>query len=80
MDQTWWKGRDSGLGDDDEAIPSNFDKDFTTEPVSVIGLIAFSFFVVPGAVIFGGVGVWLLFFSIMNPYCLLYTSPSPRDS
>ncbi|GIS44475.1 MAG: hypothetical protein Ct9H90mP16_15450 [Candidatus Poseidoniales archaeon] len=41
---------------------------FTTEPVSVIGLIAFSFFVVPGAVIFGGVGVWLLFFSIMNPY------------
>ena len=68
MDQTWWKGQDSGLGDDDEAVPSNFDKDFTTEPVSVIGLIAFSFFVVPGAVIFGGVGVWLLFFSIMNPY------------
>ena len=52
----------------DIAVPSNFDKDFTTEPVSVIGLIAFSFFVVPGAFIFGGVGVWLLFFSIMNPY------------
>ena len=68
IDQTSWKDRDSGLGDDDEAVPSNFDKDFTTEPVSVIGLIAFSFFVVPGAVIFGGVGVWLLFFSIMNPY------------
>ena len=67
MDQTWWKGQDSGLGDD-EAVPSKLDKDFTTEPVSVIGLIAFSFFVVPGAVIFGGVGVWLLFFSIMNPY------------
>ena len=42
MDQTWWKGQDSGLGDDD-AIPSKLDKDFTTEPVSVIGLIAFSF-------------------------------------
>ena len=68
MDQTWWKGLDSGLGDDDEAVLSNFDKDFTTEPVSVIGLIAFSFFVVPGAVIFGGLGVWLLVFSIMNPY------------
>ena len=67
MDQTWWKGRDTGVGDD-EAFPSKLDKDFTTEPVSVIGLIAFSFFVVPGAVIFGGVGVWLLFFSIMNPY------------
>ena len=66
MDQTWWKGRDSGAGD--AAVPSKLDKDFTTEPVSVIGLIAFSFFVVPGAVIFGGVGVWLLFFSIMNPY------------
>ena len=58
---------DSGLGDD-EVVPSKLDKDFTTEPVSVIGLIALSFFVVPGAVIFGGVGVWLLFFSIMNPY------------
>ena len=58
---------DSGLGDD-EVVPSKLDKDFTTEPVSVIGLIAFSFFVVPGAFIFGGVGVWLLFFSIMNPY------------
>ncbi|MEC9120162.1 MAG: hypothetical protein VYC33_02410, partial [Candidatus Thermoplasmatota archaeon] len=52
----------------DVTVPSKLDKDFTTEPVSVIGLIAFSFFVVPGAVIFGGVGVWLLFFSIMNPY------------
>ncbi len=67
MDQTWWKGRDSGAGDA-AAVPSKLDQDFTTEPVSVIGLIAFSFFVVPGAVIFGGVGVWLLFFSIMNPY------------
>ena len=59
---------DSGLGDDDEAVPSKLDKDFTAEPPSVIGVIAFSFFVVPGAIIFGGVGVWLLFFSIMNPY------------
>ena len=67
MDQTWWKGQDPGLGDED-AIPSKLDKDFTTEPVSVIGLIALSFFVVPGAVIFGGLGVWFLFFSIMNPY------------
>ena len=40
----------------DVAVPSKLDKDFTTEPVSVIGLIAFSFFVVPGAVIFGGWG------------------------
>ena len=68
MDQTWWKGQDSGLGDDDEAVPSKLDKDFTAEPPSVIGVIAFSFFVVPGAIFFGGVGVWLLFFSIMNPY------------
>ena len=68
IDQTWWKGRDSGLGDDDEAVPSKLDKDFTAEPPSVIGFIAFSLFVVPGAIIFGGVGVWLLFFSIMNPY------------
>ncbi len=68
MDQTWWKGRDSGLGDEDEAVPTKLDKDFTAEPPSVIGVIAFSFFVVPGAIIFGGVGVWLLFFSIINPY------------
>jgi len=67
MDQTWWKGQDSGPGDD-AAVPSKLDKDFTTEPVSVIGFIALSIFTVPGAVIFGGVGVWLLFFSIMNPY------------
>ena len=67
MDQTWWKGRDSGAGDD-EAVPSKLDKDFSAEPPSVIGVIAFSLFVVPGAVIFGGTGVWLLFFSIMNPY------------
>ena len=57
-----------GNSDGDEAIPSKLDKDFTAEPPSVIGVIAFSLFVVPGAVIFGGVGVWLLFFSIMNPY------------
>ena len=68
MDKTWWKSQDSGPGDDDEAVPSKLDKDFTAEPPSVIGIIAFSFFVVPGAIIFGGVGVWLLFFSIMNPY------------
>ncbi len=68
MDQTWWNGRDSGLGDDAEAVPSKLDKDFTAEPPSVIGVIAFSFFVVPGAILFGGAGVWLLFFSIMNPY------------
>ncbi len=67
-DETWWKGLDSGLGDDDEAVPSKLDKDFTAEPPSVIGIIAFSLFTVPGAIIFGGVGVWLLFFSIMNPY------------
>ena len=54
--------------DGDEAVPSALDKDFTAEPPSVIGVIAFSCFVVPGAIIFGGVGVWLLFFSIMNPY------------
>ena len=63
-----WIGPDGPESDSDVAVPSKLDKDFTTEPVSVIGLIAFSFFVVPGAVIFGGVGVWLLFFSIMNPY------------
>jgi len=68
MDQTWWKVQDSGLGDDDEAVPSVLDKDFAAEPISVIGFIALSIFTVPGAVIFGGVGVWLLFFSIMNPY------------
>ena len=39
------EGQDSGLRDDDEA-DLKLDKDFTTEPVSVIGLIAFSFFVV----------------------------------
>ena len=63
-----WIGPDGTESSPDIAVPSKLDKDFTTEPVSVIGLIAFSFFVVPGAVIFGGVGVWLLFFSIMNPY------------
>ena len=63
-----WIGPDGPESDSDVAVPSKLDKDFTTEPVSVIGLIAFSFFVVPGAVIFGGMGVWLLFFSIMNPY------------
>ena len=68
MDQPWWKGRDSGMGDDDEAVILKLDKDFTTEPISVIGFIALSIFTVPGAVIFGGLGVWLLFFSIMNPY------------
>ena len=25
MDQTWWKGQDSGMGDDDEAVPSKLD-------------------------------------------------------
>ena len=68
VSKTNWIGPDGTESSPDIAVPSNFDKDFTTEPVSVIGLIAFSFFVVPGAVIFGGVGVWLLFFSIMNPY------------
>ena len=63
-----WIGPDGTESGPDIAVPLKLDKDFTTEPVSVIGLIAFSFFVVPGAVIFGGVGVWLLFFSIMNPY------------
>ena len=38
MDQTWWKGRDSGLGDDDEAVPSKLDKDFTADPPSVIAV------------------------------------------
>ena len=68
MGQTWWEGRDSGHGGDDEAVLLKIDKDFTAEPISVIGFIALSIFTVPGAVIFGGVGVWLLFFSIMNPY------------
>ncbi|MCH2641176.1 MAG: hypothetical protein MKZ55_01715 [Candidatus Thalassarchaeum sp.] len=68
VSKTNWIGPDGTESSPDVAIPSKLDKDFTTEPVSVIGLIAFSFFVVPGAVIFGGVGVWLLFFSIMNPY------------
>ena len=63
-----WIGPDGTESGPDVAIPSKLDKDFTTEPVSVIGLIAFSFFVAPGAVIFGGMGVWLLFFSIMNPH------------
>ena len=63
-----WIGPDGTESGPDVAVPSKLDKDFTTEPVSVIGLIAFSFFVAPGAVIFGGMGVWLLFFSIMNPY------------
>ena len=68
VSKTNWIRPDGTESSPDVAIPSKLDKDFTTEPVSVIGLIAFSFFVVPGAVIFGGVGVWLLFFSIMNPY------------
>ena len=63
-----WIGPDGTESDPDVAVPSKLDKDFTAEPPSVIGVIAFSFFVVPGAIIFGGVGVWLLFFSIMNPY------------
>ena len=28
MDQTWWKGQESGLGDDDEAVLLKIDKDF----------------------------------------------------
>ena len=63
-----WIGPDGTESGPDVAVPSKLDKDFTAEPPSVIGVIAFSFFVVPGAIIFGGTGVWLLFFSIMNPY------------
>ncbi len=66
MDQTWWKGQESGLGDE-EAVPSKLDKDFTTEPPSVIGFIALSFFVVPAAVLFGGAGLAIMVFSITNP-------------
>ena len=67
MDQTWWKGRDTGVVDD-EAVPSKLDKDFAAEPVSVVGFIALSFFVVPAAVLFGGAGLAIMVFSIMNPY------------
>lgn len=67
MDQTWWKGRDTGVVDD-EAVPSKLDKDFATEPVSVVGFIALSFFVVPATVLFGGAGLAIMVFSIMNPY------------
>jgi len=68
MDQTWWKGLDSGLGDDDEAVPSKLDKDFTTEPPSVIAFFALSFFTGLPAVMFGGIGVYVILFSIINPY------------
>ena len=76
MEEKWWNSEgtdraatdDSGSDMNEEPLRSPPDKDFTAEPPSVIGVIAFSFFVLPGAVIFGGVGVWLLFFSIMNPY------------
>lgn len=76
MEEEWWNSEetdhstadDSGSDMNDESLRSPPDKDFTAEPPSVIGVIAFSCFVVPGAIIFGGVGVWLLFFSIMNPY------------
>ena len=76
MEEEWWNSEetdhstadDSGSDMNDESLRSPPDKDFTAEPPSVIGVIAFSIFVVPGAIIFGGVGVWLLFFSIMNPY------------
>mgnify|MGYP005747269759 CR=1 FL=1 len=68
MDQPWWKGRDSGMGDDDEAVILKLDKDFTTEPISVIGFIALSFFTALPAVMFGGIGVYVMLFSIINPY------------
>ena len=68
MDQTWWKGLDSGLGDDDEAVLLKLDKEFTTGPISVIGFIALSFFTALPAVLFGGVGVYGMHFSIINPY------------
>ena len=68
MDQTWWKGQDSGLGDDDKAVPSKLDKDFTAEPISVIGFIALSFFTALPAVLFGAIGVYVMLFSIINPY------------
>ena len=57
-----------GNSDGDEAIPSKLDKDFTAEPISVIGFIALSSFVVPAAVLFGGAGLAIMVFSIMNPY------------
>ena len=68
MDQTWWKGQESGLGDDDKAVPSKLDKDFATEPISVIGFIALSFFTALPAVLFGAIGVYVMLFSIINPY------------
>ena len=67
MDQTWWKGQDSGLVDD-KAVPSKLDKDFTAEPISVIGFIALSFFTALPAVLFGAIGVYVMLFSIINPY------------
>ena len=68
MDQTWWKGQESGLGDDDKAVPSKLDKDFATEPISVIGFIVLSFFTALPAVLFGAIGVYVMLFSIINPY------------
>ena len=75
MEEEWWNSEetdraatdDSGSDMNEEPLRPPPDKDFTTGPKSVISVIVVSLVLGLPAIIFGGAGVALMAFSIMNP-------------
>ena len=75
MEEKWWNSEetdraatdDSGSDMNEEPLRPPPDKDFTTDPKSVISVIVVSLVLGLPAIIFGGAGVALIAFSIMNP-------------
>ena len=75
MEEKWWNSEetdptatdDSGSDMNEEPLRPHPDKDFTTDPKSVISVIVVSLVLGLPAIIFGGAGVALMAFSIMNP-------------
>ena len=75
MEEKWWNSEetdhaatdDSGSDMNEEPLRPPPDKDFTSGPKSVIPVIVVSLVLGFPAIIFGGAGVALMAFSIMNP-------------
>ena len=75
MEEKWWNSEetdraatdDSGSDMNEEPLRPPPDKDFTTDPRSVISVIVVSLVLGLPAIIFGGAGVALMAFSIRNP-------------
>tara|TARA_B100001027_G_scaffold172650_1_gene124038 strand:+ start:416 stop:1054 length:639 start_codon:yes stop_codon:yes gene_type:complete len=75
MEEKWWNSEetdhaaadDSGSDMNDEPLRPLPDKNFTTGSNSVLSVIVVSFVLGLPAIIFGGAGVALMAFSIMNP-------------